>query len=354
MAKWEEYCKQFGENLCHARAKAELTQERLATSVSEHLQKPVGRHAISDYEMGKRKRPPSDKMIDALMSALNITDRGVLVPYDESDRVQPFQIEATSYIETGNQNPEVIPYLGDYQCLFHSTDSASNYTNRGKLSLTGTKRSCSAHLELYNEAGACIKRYQGVFFLNSHFETCNILLCGGTFHEICMIIAPMAKPSIDINQFIFGLALTSAAGANKRPTAHRILFYRKTLSPEIESLIKSQLLLNTDMISLTAEQLTELRKYASSKAQERHGRANYYKLVERFCDIIERRGQKKTVYTIEESLLFDIKENGSLLERSQATAVIRTHALGEYYNKIGKAGQTLLLQLLEWEKKRGT
>lgn len=137
MAKWEEYCKQFGENLCHARAKAELTQERLATSVSEHLQKPVGRHAISDYEMGKRKRPPSDKMIDALMSALNITDRGVLVPYDESDRVQPFQIEATSYIETGNQNPEVIPYLGDYQCLFHSTDSASNYAD---ASICGNQR----------------------------------------------------------------------------------------------------------------------------------------------------------------------------------------------------------------------
>lgn len=210
---------------------------------------------------------------------------------------------------------------------------------------------CNVSLELpVVEANEC-KRYSGKFFINHHFDTCYAIMCDSRWQEVSMLIAPWFKASIHRNKLLTPLVLTTSAGENKRPTVHRMLISRDELKGEVFELAKSQLLLNTDSIQITEEQLSALENLIMEKLKS-DPKSEYYSLAKKFCEIIKTEGTRETVIRIEEARLFDIESYcEDRFIRSKATALVRLFSEGVYHNKIGKSGPKLINALIDLNDK---
>lgn len=166
-----------------------------------------------------------------------------------------------------------------------------------------------------------------------------------------MLIMPWFKPTSSDNQYMMALVLTTSAGTNKRPTAHRMLISRKELRGQALELATSQLQLNTDSIYIKEEQLNCLEaNLKQQQQQQQHPDSKHLDLALKFCQIIRQEGERFTMYRIDESRLFEVESIcKDVQQRALATALIRTYSDGFYHNKIGKSGQEIFKSILEWE-----
>lgn len=346
----------FGERMRIARNQAGYTQQELAKKLNCHLETDESNHCmehfsqrkISQLETGDRIKHLSTESLDGLVNLLLLSDDDYLLALPENmDNNNWVYISSKQYLLTSASSQEIKQYLGEYHCVFKSTETKNDEFIRCIMVLSeAPDGTCNVSLELPVTKQNQIKRYSGKFFINHHFDTCYIILCDSRWQEVCMLIAPWFKPTIRQNKFLTPLVLTTSAGENKRPTVHRMLISRDELKGEIFELAKSQLLLNTDSIQITEKHLLDLRKMIEIKLQN-DPKSEYYLLVKKFCEIIETEGIRETVIRIEEARLLDIEANCyNQVIRSKATALVRSYSEGVYHNKIGKSGPQLINTLI--------
>lgn len=339
-----------------ARDQSGLTQRELADELNKNLQQDQQNHPlehfsqrkISQLETGDRTKYLSRNALDVLSKLLTLSDADCILALPligENDNW--ISVASTNYLLTTASSQEIKQHLGEYHCVFKSTETKCDAFVRSKMVLSAAKDgSCNVTLELPVIEQNYTKYYTGKFFINHHFDTCYIILCDNRWQEVCMLIAPWFKPTIRQNRFLTPLVLTTSAGENKRPTVHRMLISREYLEGELLELAKTQLLLNTDSIQITATKLAELKNIINAELH-RNPDSEYYQLAQKFCTIIEEEGVRETVIRIEEARLFDIEANcKSQVLRSKATALVRQYSEGVYHNKIGKSGPKLINSLM--------
>lgn len=346
----------FGKRMRIARNRTGLTQQELADELNKHLQKDQQGYAtehfsqrkISQLETGDHTKYLSRNTLDVLAKLLKLSDADCNLALPETNENDNWiSVASKHYLLTKASSQEIKQHLGEYHCVFKSTETKCDAFIRSKMILSAAKDgSCNVTLELPVIEQNYIKHYTGKFFINHHFDTCYIILCDNRWQEVCMLIAPWFKPTIRQNKFLTPLVLTTSAGENKRPTVHRMLISREILEGELFELAKTQLLLNTDSIQITATKLAELKNVIEAELQSNPD-SEYYRLAKKFCTIIEEEGTRETVIRIEEARLFDIEANcKSQILRSKATALVRQYSEGVYHNKIGKSGPKLINSLM--------
>lgn len=241
-------------------------------------------------------------------------------------------------------------FLGKYYCVFRSTETLKDELIHGDMDIYKAEDgTCDVTLHIHVQSNSSTKRYVGKFFVNDYYDMCYVILCGNTWQEICMMIAPRFKASSHENKFLVPLVLTTSAGPTKRPTVHRMLISRKKLQGQVLELAKSQLFLNNDTIEISEESLVSLEKELQEKLELYPGNEVYI-MAAKFCQIIRNLGTKETILRIEETDLLDVSRNGgSKASRSLATALIRNYSKGMYHNKISNAGPGIFNVLLDSE-----
>ena len=167
-------------------------------------------------------------------------------------------------------------------------------------------------------------------------DDCTIIDVGGQDTKIIIVQNGM------VSDFLMNDKCSAGTGKFLEIMANRL---GVTLQ-ELFELAKTQLLLNTDSIQITATKLAELKNVIEAELQ-RNPDSEYYRLAQKFCTIIEEEGTRETVIRIEEARLFDIEANcKSQILRSKATALVRQYSEGVYHNKIGKSGPKLINSLM--------
>lgn len=76
--------------------------------------------------------------------------------------------------------------------------------------------------------------------------------------EMCMLIFQHIYTSYRLIETAMAIAVTTASGSNRRPTAHRMVISREPITGEVLEYIKGQLLMNSAEIHLSKEQLDDL------------------------------------------------------------------------------------------------
>ena len=345
----------FGHAIKDARKRQNISQKDLAKLMTEKTGQKFDQRKISYIENGELKRPLSDTVISALAHLLSLSEEDCRLAYSPDS--QEVSLDSWLYVRghgyilaNAKQSKALKFHLGKYFCIFHSTESSSQKIQRGILELNKQSNGqCSAEFLLLKPDNTPIKQYSGLFFINTYFDTCYCILCGNSWQEINMLIMPWFKPTSSDNQYMMALVLTTSAGTNKRPTAHRMLISRKELRGQALELATSQLQLNTDSIYIKEDQLNCLET-AVKEQQQQHPDSKHLDLALKFCQIIRQEGERFTMYRIDESRLLEVESIcKDVQQRALATALIRTYSDGFYHNKIGKSGQEIFKSILEWE-----
>ena len=347
--------KTFGQAIRDARKRKNISQHDLAKLMKETTGQKFDQRKISHIENGEQKRSLSEVTISAFAQILDLSEEERQLAYGPNSKEDFsdlwFYVRHHGYISSNvKQNKALNFHLGNYFCIFHSTESSSQEIQHGILELGKQGNGqCSAKFLLLNQDNLPIKRYSGLFFINTYFDTSYCILCGDNWQEINMLIMPLFKPTLNENKYMMALVLTTSAGKNKRPTAHRMLISRKNLQGQALRLATSQLQLNTDSIFIKEEQLDAL-EVALREQHQQSPDSMHLDLALKFCQIIRQEGERFTMYRIDESRLLEVESIcKDAQQRALATALIRTYADGHYHNKIGKSGQDIFESILEWE-----
>lgn len=331
--------KKFGEAVQGVRKTQRISQNNLAQILQNKYKIKMSQSTISSIEHGERIKHLPLNVLDALKDCLSLSEDiySLAIPSNSDD--DWLHIMGHNYLITEAIAPQIANYLGNYYCVFRSTETSKDKLIHCQMELLKAHDgSCDVVLKLPIKERNKTKEYRGKFFINTYFDTCYIILCGKKFQEISMMIAPLFKGTTLQNKFITPLVLTTSAGTHKRPTAHRMLISRKELQGEMLELAKSQLMLNTDSIRITKSQLEALCNAIDSRLKE-DPKSKHYLLARKFCKIIEDEGQCETVFYLEEARLQDLQSNCSDEKtRSKATALIRLYSENVFHNKIGTTG----------------
>lgn len=340
----------FGDVVRNARERHKLTQTELAKRLAAQTQMPCSQKKICNIELGYLKRYLDDEVVAALRDILSLSEEDCMLARSGDAIVLPnwISINEQRHLLTSAVEPEFKSYLGKYHCVFKSTETTVNELIHCDMNIyKADDGTCDVTLCLHISEKDLTKRYTGKFFINDYFDVCYIILCGNTWQEVCMMIAPRFKAVLDENKFFTPLVLTTSAGKNKRPTVHRMLISRKKLQGKSLELAASQLLLNNDYLVFKEAQLEKLETEIQQQLL-REPESELLKVADRFCAIIRERGSKEAVIRIEESDLLDIAYNGGTKEtRAMATAFVRKYTDGVYHNKISKAGPSIFNTILD-------
>lgn len=265
---------------------------------------------------------------------------------EDIDRNRPqIHIEEYDQLLVKPSHTELQIYQGEYYCYFYSTDSSEPKIIKGKLSfnLDYKQSICRTDLKiLINDEP--IKEYKGQFILNSHYRKIYIILIGNMKQEVCFLIFNHFNSTINYNQLNMALALTTSSGSQKRPTMHRMLISRKQLSDETIKLITPELKLNTDIITISENNLNDMEKELEIDSKNK----KYNDVILKCIKYIKEKAKKEYFYTIDESIIYDSSEiTVNDIERSYIISLLRDKANTEYYNKISDTVEEICLKIID-------
>lgn len=250
-------------------------------------------------------------------------------------------------------------YIGEYYCLFYSTDSSNPKTVDARLTLSSKEvrgvNICYAQLFIINN-GKPIKSYSGQFFVNTHYNTWYCILIGKEKQEVSMLLSSHINASIENNLLNVALVLTTAAGSNKRPTMHRMIISRKEFSAKKKATIVSQLKLNSDMITISEANLKLIKQQTESKISQlksEKSKSQYIALLKCINLIMTDNTivQKQIYYSFPESFLYDNKQIfPDIKNKSFVISKFRDKDNNRYHNKTSNTVQEICVDIMYGDK----
>lgn len=227
-------------------------------------------------------------------------------------------------------------YLGSYKVYFYETrNTENNSLITGLLSFNKDIESgkCSAHMTfsiLTNDKKEIKKEYWGDLIVSQNMRAFYCYLYSPEIGEICMLVFHHLYLSTASLKGAMACAITISAGANRRPTIHRVCISKDELKGETLECIKGQLLLNDDEIIIEEKQFESILKNEA--------------IPPAFKELLEKNSQKEKCICIKENVLSD----GSLSKKEEIKWIsyIRTLSKAKKYNKIGERTERVLSNLL--------
>lgn len=156
------------------------------------------------------------------------------------------------------ESHEMYPYLGEYHAYFFSTISSEDNILSGKLSFFKSPDEKKTLASFTFETGKrdsnnqpIKKEYSGELILSPTMSAAYCTLVSEDIGEISYLIFNYKPINYEKLKCKIALVLTSSAGSNRIPTAHRMILSRTNIPPESLEQICGQLYLNDSEILIS-------------------------------------------------------------------------------------------------------
>lgn len=279
-----------------------LTIDNLYTKMKDEIGYNITRNNLSIY----MQRAPSVYFLIALSKSLGVSTDYLL------------GLEDAEYYSSGldycYDDKKYTKYIGEYFFYFYPTVSNSpKKINVAKLII---EKKSSYIVRLIVETDEKDKKeYVGRLILSGTYNIGYISLRGVNLGEIVFLsfCDPIINGNIVKVETVLGSMLSISSGDFKRvPVMSRFFISRKSIFPDEENIVKSNLLLNSKYINISCNNLSEaildvgLSKETSEKILDR--------LTSAFCE--------KRYFQIEESFILNTLKNDLNLSTKQSEDII--------------------------------
>ena len=229
--------------------------------------------------------------------------------------------------------PEFQRYLGTYNAYFFPTKVSERNMLYGKLELAKSQfGQCQAEFTIFTKSVLKGKEensqkvYTGRMVISLNMSACYVILENHQIGEISFLSFRYMYTNEHDMSCRIALALTTSAGENRRPTVHRMLLTRRELSSEELSLLRSQLLMNTDKIMIERKALEDIMAGLNCSEEEKRRFLTAISPIQ-YC-------------MFDEALINELQINDET--RTKLICQIRNASTAARYNKVsGKADAVL-------------
>lgn len=340
------YQAQVGKNISRIMSAKNITQEKLRELCIQGGCN-ISQSTVSNAKNGKCNLALSNLIAIAYALECDVTDLLSTPPNLCEEKIQKDKAKLVNDTEVFLSNPNSIffqGYLGSYHVLFYKTSGSGEELVRGTLCFqkSGDKKTCEAILNLPLEdikdgsKSGDEKVYKGELVVSHTTHAAYCCLMNTTVGEMCMLIFQHIFTANSLVSTIMAAAVTTASGANRRPTVHRMCLSRKPVDETMLEYVKGQLLMNTADVYLTEEKMRSLLQRPDIPTS--------------FKELLQRGQQKGKCYCIPEVFLYDNSMDES--EQQKLVSLIRANSQAPKYNKISKRTDEILYALVGQETRR--
>lgn len=343
-----KYQERIGENIKELMKIHNITQKEMKEKC-EKAGFDISQATISNAKRGHGNITISNLL--AIAYALNVNIMEILdVPCalitDESNKRDPLlNMEGEMFI-TNPESAYIKSYLGKFHVLFYKTSGTSDDMVKGILEINPgkNKMSCEVTLRLdVNEVtrlGEEIRKvYKGQLISSPAMRSVYIFLFNSQIGEASMLLLQQIFVSYHQVETAMAVAITTASGANRRPTVHRMCISRQEVKAENMDYIKGQLLMNTSDIILTNEQIENIFSDNNIPVS--------------FKKLLKKAVTRGNCYCIPEADLVDTSVSDN--EQMRIISYVRSQSTSPKYNKISKKTDEVLYNILgEYRKEKNT
>ncbi len=341
-----QYQELIGKNISQIMSAKSITQDKLHALCLQGGYN-ISQSTISNAKNGKCNLTLSNLVAIAYALEVNVTDL-LATPQSSLEKTsQKENPESDKGIEVFLTNPNsrfFQGYLGSYHVLFYKTSGSGNELVQGILCFqeSDDKKTCKAimHLPLENSKtnpeSKTVKVYIGDLVVSHATHAAYCCLTNTTIGEMCMLIFQHIFTSNSQVSTIMAASITTASGANRRPTVHRMCLSRNMVDDASLEYVKGQLLMNTADIYLTDAKLRFLLQCPDIPAS--------------FKALLQRSQEKGKCYCIPEASLYDSCLDEA--EQQKLVSFVRANSLAPKYNKISKRTDEILYALIGQETLR--
>lgn len=276
----------------------------------------------------------------AIASAFEVDIKELFVDSIYDEEINSLPVQNTEAFICNPDSVFLTGYLGDFHVLFYKTSGSSNDMVTGLLQIKKNNDSskCIATLkinvdEIDNASGeSAIKIYEGELIVSHPMRAVYVQLINNKLGEMAMLVFQHIFTSYRNVETAMAVAITTASGANRRPTVHRMALSRTPIDPERLKYIKGQLLMNTSDVFITDEQIECF--------------CNEEDVPESFKELLRKvkTATKTHCYCIPEGSLYD--STLSEAEQLKYISLLRAASKAAKYNKISKKSDETLYALL--------
>jgi len=240
-----------------------------------------------------------------------------------------------------------------YLCFISTHPDEPDKILHGKMTVSYSKSDyCNAHISLDTNRGF-EKQYSGIIFGSHSTKSWYAFLKANIKNEFSIAeFCSLTFQNIAFNQkndCMLSLCLTSAAGPERLPTVHRVLFTRNKIEDErILRKIHSSLLMNTSEIIVKEDDLNTIRNELKNTKNK--------KLLDFYESLISSSEDRETVIKFDDIILLKQakKKHGEDFEKlvaNELLTVLRRYSAEDKYilrfGKINKVARTVVRGILK-------
>lgn len=331
---------QIGKAITHISKKKGLKQTDIMNKCMEAGYQ-ISQATISNAKQGKGNLTLSNLLAISYALGVNVLD--LLNPSFQCSPADSdfFASNLPDNSELFIRNPKsafMKSYLGTFHILFYKTSGSNDSLIEGTLQLKENKdhTKCEAILkltidELDTTTGkAAEKEYHGELIISHAMRAVYCYLVNERIGELCMLVFQHIYTSYRSIETAMAMAVTTASGSNRRPTAHRMVISRHPIPEKVKDCVKGQLLMNTSEIFLSKEQLNVLLDSPELPAS--------------FKELLKKISFKSECYCIPEGSLYDVTLDET--EQLKCISLVRSKSKTPKYNKISRKTDEALYALL--------
>lgn len=233
-------------------------------------------------------------------------------------------------------------WRGKYFTIFSSTAAGEDKIIRGELFLEPGERGCDARYSLNtgekNVYGVeMYKEYRGVAVISNNMQVVYIILNDQSAGELCFVEFRYRIFRIKDAECRMGLVLTTSAGEEKTPTAHRMFLTRNELTQEQIGEMRGALKFAGKQIRIEKNDLDKLLTDTENKA-------NYV-----LCKALEKEYAKEVIEISYEELVYKLsREKCSKIERAEAIGRLLRLCKNEMNVTVGKNDDDMSYDMLHY------
>lgn len=247
------YSKIIADNLHEIMKEKAISQKEL----TELCVGKISKGAISNILAGKSNI--SLPTLVKLSEAVGVSPAFLL---DEHKRVSgnEFTIDHGENLITDPESKEFSGYLGEYHVYFVATEKSKKVKLlHGKMYVEPQNGKVTAKLiletgQVKSGGEAVTKEYVGRMVASRMMQAIYCLLEAPEIGELCFFLFHHFYLTHKDIATRMAVAITSSAGADKRPTMHRLCLTRNEVKPEAEEALIGQLLVNSSEILISEDQ----------------------------------------------------------------------------------------------------
>ena len=240
-------------------------------------------------------------------------------------------------------------YKQTYHCYFLPTRTGQDELLLGRLQLSEDNGVCRARFDLYRDRNAPMgaipdKSYSGFAVISATLHTMYVILYSTTIGELSVLNFSHFNLNLQPLDCRLAEVLTNSAGASHVPTVHRMLVSREPIREEHLSIVKPHLLLNSETIMISEQELAQIScsndkliKHLTGLLEPR----SYYTFTESYV----RHNAQQVLSNEEVQLLLSDFRSRSISDscnKAGTEADANLHSLltqyGYYQNKTGRNG----------------